>query len=136
MNNKMDNETTAPEPPKRRVLIADDNVDSATSLLMLLELEGHDVRVAHDGPSALEIAQNFEPHVAILDIGLPGMDGHALAKALRALPVTAHARLIALTGYGQERDRQATTEAGFDRHLVKPAPFDEILREIGETTVG
>ncbi|WP_425572559.1 response regulator [Paraburkholderia tropica] len=115
---------------KRRVLIADDNVDSATSLLMLLELEGHDVRVAHDGPTALAIAQSFLPHVAILDIGLPGMDGHALAKALRAQPATAHAQLIALTGYGQERDRQATTEAGFDRHLVKPAPFDEILREI------
>jgi signal transduction histidine kinase len=116
--------------PRRRVLIADDNVDSASSLLMLLELEGHDVRVAHDGPSALALAQTFLPHVAILDIGLPGMDGHALAKALRAVPATAQVQLIALTGYGQERDRQAASEAGFDRHLVKPAPFDEILREI------
>ncbi|MEX3689914.1 response regulator [Paraburkholderia sp. BR14263] len=117
-------------PPRRRVLIADDNVDSATSLLMLLELEGHEVRVAHDGPSALALAQSFLPNVAILDIGLPGMDGHALAKALRAGPATAHVQLIALTGYGQERDRQAASEAGFDRHLVKPAPFEEILREI------
>ncbi|WP_322094390.1 response regulator [Paraburkholderia bannensis] len=132
-NNNMDNETTS---RKRRVLIADDNVDSATSLLMLLELEGHDVRVAHDGPSALAIAESFLPHVAILDIGLPGMDGHALAKAMRALPATARTQLIALTGYGQERDRQATTEAGFDRHLVKPAPFDEILREIEGTQAG
>ncbi|QGZ65863.1 ATP-binding response regulator [Paraburkholderia acidisoli] len=117
-------------PPRRRVLIADDNIDSAASLLMLLELEGHDVRVAHDGPGALALAREFLPHVAILDIGLPGMDGHAVAKALRAQPDTARAQLIALTGYGQDRDRQATTEAGFDRHLVKPAPFDEILREI------
>ncbi|MCP3723627.1 response regulator [Paraburkholderia sp. CNPSo 3272] len=117
-------------PPRRRVLIADDNVDSASSLLMLLELEGHEVRVAHDGPGALALAQSFLPNVAILDIGLPGMDGHALAKALRAAPATAHVQLIALTGYGQERDRQAASEAGFDRHLVKPAPFEEILREI------
>ncbi|WP_322102387.1 response regulator [Paraburkholderia sp. J41] len=122
--------------PRRRVLIADDNVDSAASLLMLLELEGHDVRVAHDGPSALALAREFLPHVAILDIGLPGMDGHAVAKALRAQPDTAHAQLIALTGYGQERDRQATSEAGFDRHLVKPAPFDEILREIDSAPLG
>ena len=117
-------------PPRRRVLIADDNVDSASSLLMLLELEGHEVRMAHDGASALALAQTFLPHVAILDIGLPGMNGHALAKALRAEPATARVQLIALTGYGQERDRQAASEAGFDRHLVKPAPLDEILREI------
>ncbi|MEM5314602.1 response regulator [Paraburkholderia sp. JHI869] len=123
-------------PQRRRVLIADDNVDSASSLLMLLELEGHEVRVAHDGPSALALAQSFRPHVAILDIGLPGMDGHALAKALRAEPATARVQLIALTGYGQERDRQAASEAGFDRHLVKPAPFDEILREIENAPPG
>ncbi|MCP3713308.1 response regulator [Paraburkholderia sp. CNPSo 3274] len=121
---------------RRRVLIADDNVDSASSLLMLLELEGHEVRVAHDGPSALALAQSFLPHVAILDIGLPGMDGHALAKALRAEPATAHVQLIALTGYGQERDRQAASEAGFDRHLVKPAPLGEILREIESAPPG
>jgi two-component system, sensor histidine kinase len=121
---------------RRRVLIADDNVDSASSLLMLLELEGHDVRVAHDGPSALALARSFLPHVAILDIGLPGMDGHALAKALRAEPATARVQLIALTGYGQERDRQAASEAGFDRHLVKPAPLDEILREIRSAPAG
>ncbi|RAR66041.1 signal transduction histidine kinase [Paraburkholderia unamae] len=124
-----------PEPPRRRVLIADDNIDSAASLLMLLELEGHDVRVAHDGPAALALAQSFLPHVAILDIGLPGMDGHAVAKALRAAPATARVLLIALTGYGQARDREAASEAGFDRHLVKPASFDEILREIGRAPV-
>ncbi|MEM5403546.1 MULTISPECIES: ATP-binding response regulator [Paraburkholderia] len=123
-------------PARRRVLIADDNIDSASSLLMLLELEGHEVRVAHDGPSALALAQSFLPHVAILDIGLPGMDGHALAKALRAEPATAHVQLIALTGYGQERDRQAASDAGFDRHLVKPAPYDEILREIESAPPG
>jgi two-component system, sensor histidine kinase len=121
---------------RRRVLIADDNVDSASSLLMLLELEGHDVRVAHDGPSALALARSFQPQVAIRDIGLPGMDGHALAKALRAEPATARVQLIALTGYGQERDRQAASEAGFDRHLVKPAPLDEILREIRSAPAG
>ena len=117
-------------PPRRRVLIADDNVDSAASLLMLLQLEGHDVRVAHDGLAALALAQTFLPDVAILDIGLPGMDGHAVAKALRSAPATARVQLIALTGYGQARDREAASEAGFDRHLVKPASLEDILREI------
>ncbi|TDV07113.1 ATP-binding response regulator [Paraburkholderia caballeronis] len=114
----------------RRVLIADDNADAAASLLTLLELAGHEVRMAHDGAAALALAESFRPDVAILDIGLPQMDGYEVARALRTLPATAHTLLIALTGFGLDSDRQAASDAGFDRHFVKPAKFDEMLREI------
>lgn len=120
----------------RRVLIADDNTDAAMSLLALLELSGHDVRVAHDGLSAIEMAQSFKPQVAILDIGLPRADGYEVAKALRAQPATERSILVALTGYGQQSDKQAASEAGFDRHLVKPARLDELLREIERAGAG
>jgi signal transduction histidine kinase len=104
----------------RRVLIVDDNVDAADSAAMLLRFLGHEVEMAHDGIAALAAASAFHPDVALLDIGLPGMDGYDLAKQLRARPEHRNMLLIALTGYGKEEDRRMSVEAGFDRHLIKP----------------
>ncbi|CAB3757004.1 response regulator [Paraburkholderia solisilvae] len=115
---------------KRRVMIVDDSVDGAESMSVLLEMLGHDVRVAYDGASALSVAPGFKPEVVILDIGLPDLDGYHVARALRAQQATAGALLIALTGYGQESDRRRTRAAGFDHHLVKPASLDDVERVI------
>jgi signal transduction histidine kinase/CheY-like chemotaxis protein len=107
--------------PRRRILVVDDNADAARSLGRLLErLHGQDVRIAHDGPSALEIADSFRPEIALLDIGMPGMDGHELARRLRGRPEFENTVLVALSGWGQESDRRKSAEVGFDRHLVKP----------------
>jgi signal transduction histidine kinase/DNA-binding response OmpR family regulator len=105
---------------RRRILIVDDNRDSAESLAMLLRVRGHDVRTAYDGKQGLAAAEDYRPGVFILDIGLPGLDGYGVARALRALPVFRSALLVALTGYGAEEDRRACYRAGFDAHLVKP----------------
>ena len=123
-----------PEPPSRsnvdghgqRVLVVDDNEDAATLLAMALEGLGHEVRVAHDGPSALSVVQTFTPDVAFLDIGLPAMDGYELAAQLRARPALERVRLVALTGYGQQSDRETSHRAGFSAHLVKPVELAEI----------
>ena len=106
--------------PPRRVLVVDDNVDSAESLALLLRLKGHEVEIAHDGPAALEKAGSFHPEVVLLDIGLPGLDGYQVASRLRQRRRTARALLVALTGYGQEEDQRLAREAGFDHHLTKP----------------
>ena len=111
----------------RRVLVVDDNLDAAESLADLLRHVGHEVKVAQDGPGALELAARFDPEVAVLDIGLPVMDGYELAAALKAREEAGPIRLIALTGYGQEKDRQRSREAGFDAHLVKPVEIDALL---------
>jgi CheY-like chemotaxis protein len=115
----------------RRVLVVDDNTDAADLLAMSLEALGCVVSIAHDGPSALRRAEMFDAEIALLDIGLPVMDGFELARRLRELPRYANARLVALTGYGQEADRQRSAEAGFDVHLVKPvqlAAIEAIVR--------
>jgi signal transduction histidine kinase len=104
----------------RRVLVVDDNVDAATSAAVLLRFLGHEVATAHDGAAALSAAASFVPDVAILDIGLPGMSGYDLARALRARPEFRSLVLVALTGYGNEEDRRKSIEAGFNRHLIKP----------------
>ena len=104
----------------RRILIADDNQDAAESLLLLLRLAGHEVRVAHRGQAAIELARQFHPDTAVLDIGMPDLSGYDVARALRREPWAATLRLIALTGWGQQQDRQQALEAGFDHHLVKP----------------
>jgi CheY-like chemotaxis protein len=121
-------EVPAPAPraaSSRRVLVVDDNADAAASLAVLLKLEGHDARVAHSGPSALEAVEQSRPEVVFLDIGMPGMDGYEVARRLRAQHGAAGLRLVALTGWGQEHDRQRAREAGFDHHLTKPvAPTD------------
>jgi CheY-like chemotaxis protein/anti-sigma regulatory factor (Ser/Thr protein kinase) len=106
-----------------RVMIVDDNIDAAQSLAALLELHGHQTIIAEDAQSALASAASHPVQVFILDIGLPDMDGYALAGRLRALPATLNATLIALTGYGQAHDRLLSTAAGFDHHFVKPMDF-------------
>ena len=104
----------------RRVLIVEDNVDSADSLKTLLELDGHEVRSVYDGVAALAAVETFAPDVALLDLGLPQMNGFDLARALRDRPSTRQVLLVALTGYGQSEDRKRSEAAGFDHHLVKP----------------
>ncbi len=113
----------------RRVLIVEDNEAAAESLRVLLELLGHEVRVASTGPEGLAVAHSWLPEVVLCDIGLPGgLDGFAVAAALRRDPATAKARLIAVTGYGSEQDRERARQAGFDHHLTKPAEPEVLLR--------
>lgn len=108
------------EVPGLRILLTDDNVDAAESLSLLLQFEGHDVRVCYSGGEALEAVRDFTPQVCILDVGLPDMTGLVLARKLRAQESLREALFVALTGYGQPHDRAASAEAGFDHHLVKP----------------
>jgi CheY-like chemotaxis protein len=111
-----------------RILVVDDHVDAATSLARLLSLlGGHEVEVAHDGSAALELVRSFRPQLAILDIGMPGMDGYEVARRLRAEDEFAPLKLVALTGWGQDGDRQRSRAAGFDVHLVKPVDPRELL---------
>jgi CheY-like chemotaxis protein len=103
----------------RRVVVIEDNVDAAESLQLLLEIWGHQVEIVHDGPAGLESVRGFEPDVVLCDIGLPGgMDGYEVARQLRSAGSTA--RLVALTGYGQQEDQRLALDAGFDLHLTKP----------------
>jgi len=119
------------EAARRRILVVDDNADSAAALALALGAIGHEVRLAGDGPSALDVAAEFEPEVVLLDIGLPGMDGYEVARRLRARKESAGVVLVALTGYGQEEDRRRAQDAGFDHHLVKPIPPEAILAVLG-----
>ena len=117
---------------RRRVLVVDDNNDQAESLAFLLNLMGHETRLAHDGEAALEVAADFEPEVALIDIGLPRLNGYEVARRLRQQPRLRNAVLVAQTGWGQESDRARSHEAGFDHHLIKPvAP--EVLADIIDT---
>jgi CheY-like chemotaxis protein len=109
-----------------RVLIVDDHHDAADSLAMLLKLWGHEVQVAYDGPSALTIAQEYKPEVVLLDLALPKMSGYEVARRLREEVGLVDALFVALTGYGQEKDRRRTEEAGFCEHLVKPVDPREL----------
>jgi CheY-like chemotaxis protein len=108
--------------------VVEDNPDGAETLAMLLRMSGHEVRTALDGAIALEIADAFRPEVVLLDIGLPGMSGYEVATLLRGVPGMATALLVALTGYGQERDRDLSRRAGFDQHLTKPVDHKALLR--------
>lgn len=109
-----------------RILVVDDNVDAAEVLAALLEMNGYELRVAYDGQQALELAEQFVPDAIFLDIGMPGMSGFEVAKALRARPPLAQAAIIALTGWGAASDRTESKAAGFDHHLTKPTNFDDI----------
>lgn len=108
------------------LLLVDDNVDAVESLAMLLRQAGHDVTTAYEAESALRALDRRAPDLAVLDIGLPGVDGYELARAIRARPQMKDIVLVALTGYGQPEDRGRAHEAGFDHHLIKPASFAEL----------
>jgi len=117
----------APKAAGSRILVVDDSVDSAETLGELLRIWGHEVRLAHDGPGAVEAAREYLPEVILLDIGLPGMDGFAVATQLRKEKIGGR-MLVALTGYGEQQDRKRTQEVGFDHHLVKPIDPDTLQK--------
>jgi len=110
-----------------KILVVDDNVDMATSIGKLLGHLGHTIRIAHDGPAAINAAREFSPDVILLDIGLPGLDGYRVAEALRREAAFANVRLIAVSGYGQAEDCKRAQAAGFDTHLVKPVDFSALV---------
>lgn len=110
----------------RRVLVVDDNHDSAATLAMLLEMTGHETLTTHDGAESVEAAERFRPDVVLLDLGLPGMDGFEVCRAIRSRPWSRHTTMVAVTGWGQTDDRRKSEEAGFDAHLVKPVGYSDI----------
>jgi len=112
------------------VLLVEDNRDTVDTLRLLLQLNSHEVSVAYSGTEGVEMAKRVCPDVVLCDIGLPGMDGFAVAAALRRIPETAGVRLIAVTGYGREQDKRRAREAGFDDHLVKPVDPDLLLGQL------
>jgi len=118
--------TAQPATKKFRVLVVDDNVDAAQSLARLLQMTGHEFALAYDGPGALQAVLQFRPDVVLMDIGLPGLSGFEVARQIRQQAALGRIVLVALTGYGQDADRQLSQEAGFDYHLVKPARFSQI----------
>jgi two-component system CheB/CheR fusion protein len=126
---KPDSSKRAKASVTHRILVVDDNRDSADSLAMLLRLVGHDVRTVNDGRQALVVAAGYRPNLVFLDIGLPGMDGYNVARHMRTQPELADVVLVALTGYGTEEDRRRSEEAGFNHHMVKPVHF-EALNEL------
>jgi len=126
----------SPAPP-RRVLVVDDNVGSAQMMsIMLTKFWKHDVRVAHDGQQALEMAQTHRPDVVFLDIGLPIISGYEVAKLLRENPEFHQTLLVALTGYDEDEDRRRVQEAGFDEHLVKPASAGSLQQLFAHPKLG
>jgi PAS domain S-box-containing protein len=124
---------------RKRMLVVDDNSDSAESLALLLALAGHETHVAHDGPEALTRADALHPDAVLLDLGLPGLNGYEVCKRLRIEPWARAIPIIAITGWGQDDDRQRSKDAGFDAHLVKPVVFEELTalldERAGRTTV-
>jgi PAS domain S-box-containing protein len=119
--------------PERRILIVDDNRDSAESLAMLLEITGNKTYMAHDGIEAVEAVEKYRPEVVLLDIGLPKLDGHEVCRRIRKQPWGKNIVVIALTGWGQEDDRRKSEEAGFNSHLVKPVDYDKLLELLGSS---
>ena len=117
-----------PSLTSRRVLVVDDHVDAARMLELLLQCEGHETRIAHDGPSALKAIEEFNPEFVFLDIGMPGMSGYEIARTLRHSQNRRNIFLVALTGWGQPSDFQESKEAGFDLHLVKPLDTASVKR--------
>ncbi|HEX7026419.1 MAG TPA: response regulator, partial [Gammaproteobacteria bacterium] len=115
-----------------RVLVVDDNRDSAETLAQLLEIMNHQVQTAHDGPAAIKAAIAFRPDVILLDIGLPGLSGYEVARRLRQEPELKQILLIAVSGYCQEEDRQRSRKAGFDHHLAKPIDHQTLIALLTE----
>ncbi|HYX63117.1 MAG TPA: ATP-binding protein [Burkholderiales bacterium] len=128
--------TPAAQLPARRILVVDDNRDAAESLSLVLKFLGADVQVANDGRQALDAFQSYRPAVVFLDIGMPGMDGYEVARRMRAQQDGARPAIIALTGWGQQTDRQRAREAGFDHHLVKPADLGALQALLADMGVG
>jgi CheY-like chemotaxis protein len=124
----------AASPPlaPRRVLVVDDNEDAAASLALLLHSLGHETAVAKDGSEALRLAQEFRPDIVLLDIGMPGMDGYEVVRRLRELRRGRPVRVVAITGWGQEADRERSREAGFDLHLVKPLDPQDLAHALDD----
>ena len=122
----------APERRPRRILVVDDNADGAKILAALLKLDGHEVEIALSGQDALDRVPSFHPHVALVDIGLPGLDGYEVARRIRAFDGHDAIQLIAITGYGRNEDRERGQAAGFDAHLVKPVAFPALQRVIAD----
>ncbi|HCV75504.1 hybrid sensor histidine kinase/response regulator [Pseudomonas oryzihabitans] len=124
--------TAAPaRPATRRILVADDNPDIADTIAELLELDGHEVRVVYDGQAALTLFQSYGPDIVISDIGMPGLTGHQLARAIRETPTGQAVKLIAMTGWGQAQDKAEALAAGFDHHLTKPADIQTLYALVG-----
>jgi len=120
----------------KRILIVDDSQVQAKSLGMLLELMGHKVLLAHDGPSALKLAAEVIPDVALIDVGLPGMDGYEVARRIREHPELREMILIAQTGWGRDEDRRNSIEAGFNHHLAKPIDHDLLEKLLAQEGSG
>jgi CheY-like chemotaxis protein len=116
----------------RRILVVDDNRDAATSLTMLLKIAGHETQAAHDGLEAVDVAETFRPDVVLVDISLPRMNGFDVCRRIRQQPWGKDMTLVALTGWGQNEDRQMSKEAGFDHHLVKPVDFNALMETLTE----
>ena len=119
----------------RRILVADDNPDALASLAAVLQFQGHEVFSAANGTQALECAERYRPQVALLDIGMPLLDGYEVARRIRAQPWGAQVTLLALTGWGQEPDRRRSQNAGFDQHLVKPLDLARLNELLGRLPV-
>jgi CheY-like chemotaxis protein len=117
-----------PATGKRRVLVVEDEDDSRECLKLLLETEGHEVALTADGAAALEQLGTFRPDIALVDVGLPGMDGYEVARRVRSLPGGAAVKLIAMTGFGGEKNRRRAKQAGFDVHVTKPISYEQLAR--------
>lgn len=115
-----------------RVVVVDDNVDSAEAMSLLVRHYGHDVQIAHDGEHALLVAEAHRPHVVLLDIGLPRVDGYEVARRLRTQPWASAISIVAVSGWSEDSGRARSREAGFDRYLVKPADPDELLKLLAD----
>ena len=125
---------TAVNPPGLHILLIEDDADARDALAALLELDGHRVSATGDGVHGVDLAKAAGPDVAVIDIGLPGLDGYEVARRIRQMPTADRTLLIALTGYGAPEDRKRAAAAGFDHHFTKPADFDaiaQILRKAG-----
>jgi CheY-like chemotaxis protein len=135
---QQDQTPTAPGTSKCRILVADDNIDSAESMAMMLRLMGsNEVRTVHDGLRAVEEASAFRPDLVLLDIGMPRLNGYDAARQIRQQPGGRDVVLVALTGWGQDEDRRQATEAGFDRHFTKPVDplaIENLVAGLHQTT--
>ena len=117
---------------KLRIVVVDDNRDVASSLAILLELMGHEVRLAHDGETAIHLADEFRPQTMLLDLGMPGVDGYEACRRIRKQAWSKDMRLIAVTGWGQDEDRRKSASAGFDGHLVKPVSPERLVELLAD----